>query len=144
MANVVRLPIVESTGGGDPPATERPRRRGDCLAGGSNAARPCPWVSCRYHLYLDIVHKNRLITPHGNVDVDEIPETCALDVADSGPQSERRVAALMGVVHQRANQLEIAALAKLAARAKRERRARELRDRHLNDRPIVLNRRRLP
>src|SRR5262245_4590856 len=29
---------------------ERPRVRADCLPGGVNEERPCPWASCRYHL----------------------------------------------------------------------------------------------
>src|SRR5689334_15131212 len=29
---------------------ERPRTRADCGA----EARPCPWIACKHHLYLDI------------------------------------------------------------------------------------------
>ena len=28
----------------------RPKTRGDC----ANVARPCPYVSCKYHLYIDV------------------------------------------------------------------------------------------
>lgn len=35
--------------GGDAPY-ERPRTRGECRDG----FRPCPFVACKYHLYLDI------------------------------------------------------------------------------------------
>ena len=33
---------------------ERPVTRGDCLPGGCNGQRPCPWVSCKAHLALDV------------------------------------------------------------------------------------------
>jgi hypothetical protein len=33
---------------------DRPATRADCVAGGINEARPCPWVGCVHHLYLDV------------------------------------------------------------------------------------------
>lgn len=65
--------------GGDYP-DERPRTRGECM----DMARPCPFVSCRYHLAID-AHRDR----HNNhtlrilnEDPATMANTCALDVAD--------------------------------------------------------------
>lgn len=59
--------------------SERPRTRGDCVDG----PLPCPWVSCRHHLYLDVNPQTghiRLNFP--GVDVADMQETCSLDIAD--------------------------------------------------------------
>src|SRR4029077_6719314 len=48
--SVVRGPSVRLGGGEpNPQDIERPRPRGDCVGG----ERPCPFVSCAHHLYLD-------------------------------------------------------------------------------------------
>jgi hypothetical protein len=61
---------------------DRPKTRADCVDG----ARPCPWVSCRYHLALDVNPRNGAIKLNfGTSEIDEMPETCALDVADRYP-----------------------------------------------------------
>ncbi len=42
-------------------------------------------------------------------------ETCALDVADRGPQELRDIAHLLGLTKQRVEQIALAARAKVAA-----------------------------
>lgn len=32
----------------------RPRRRAECEPGGWNAQRPCPFVGCKHHLFLEV------------------------------------------------------------------------------------------
>lgn len=73
-----------------PPAPEpppRPRTRADCVDG----PRPCPWVSCKHHLYLDVDPETGAIKLNfPDLAVDELEETCALDVAEEGgPDSVR-------------------------------------------------------
>ena len=64
-------------------AHERPATRGDCLPGGCNDARPCPWVSCKHHLYLEPHEDSATLTfPHADREPWELAETCALDVAE--------------------------------------------------------------
>ena len=41
---------------------ERPTTRVDC----ENGMRPCPWVGCRYHLYLDVDKRGRISFNHAN------------------------------------------------------------------------------
>src|ERR1019366_6824460 len=33
---------------------DRPKLRSDCLSGGPNMFRPCPWMTCKYHLGVDV------------------------------------------------------------------------------------------
>jgi len=57
-----------------PDGALRPRTRGEC----SEVVRPCPYVSCRYNLFIDV-------TRDGSVVLNPIPingYSCALDVAD--------------------------------------------------------------
>lgn len=64
----------------------RPRVRGDC----ADAPRPCPFVGCRYNLFLD-AKKNGSILLNFGEDVgalEKMSETCALDVADRGQHDD--------------------------------------------------------
>jgi len=75
----------------------RPRVRGDCIAG----PRPCPYVACRYHLYLD-VKKNGAAIKYNfpDLEVGELSDSCALDVADNGGNTLEVVAKLMNLVRE--------------------------------------------
>ena len=57
----------------------KPRTRAECR----DMDRPCPFVSCKYHLYID-VHPVRgsIKLNFPDVEVWEMTDTCALDVAD--------------------------------------------------------------
>lgn len=62
-----------------PTDVQRPRTRGECRGG----ERPCPWAGCRYHLAVDVNEDNGSIKfNHPNTPIEEMTETCALDVAD--------------------------------------------------------------
>lgn len=91
----------------------RPKTRGDCIGG----PRPCPWVGCRYHLAVDVTAAGGVTLRFGHSDVERLAETCCLDVADRGSHTLRDVAAVMGMTHQGASQIEAAALAALQAHA---------------------------
>lgn len=58
----------------------RPQTRLDCV----DAPRPCPWVGCRHHLFLDVTPTGGLKLNFPDLDFDEIPETCVLDIAEHG------------------------------------------------------------
>lgn len=75
---------------------ERPRTRGDC----ANGERPCPWVGCRYHLFLDVKPNGRLLLAFPDLEPDEIPASCALDIADRGGASQDEIGELLGMSHQ--------------------------------------------
>ena len=82
--------------------SQRPRRRGDCLPGGWNAARPCPFASCRYHLALDVSEAGSITINQPGREIEDLPATCALDVADAGPHTLEEISVHFGVVRERA------------------------------------------
>jgi hypothetical protein len=88
---------------------EMPRTRGDCAEG----MRPCPWVRCRFHLYLDVRADNVVRVNFADREPDEMFATCALDLAEDGPRTLEQVAGLMGMSKERARQIEEGALVKL-------------------------------
>ena len=72
-------------------------------------------MSCRFHLFLDVDPKN------GSLKVNfpdrepwELPETCALDVAERGGATLEEIGRALNVTRERARQIEGAALAHLA------------------------------
>ncbi|MFA5625149.1 MAG: sigma factor-like helix-turn-helix DNA-binding protein [Bradymonadales bacterium] len=88
----------------------RPRHRGECR----NAPRPCPWVSCKYHLYLDIVQQSGSIKLNfPDLEVWEMAETCALDVADRGGITLEEVGTLLNLTRERIRQVEQSGVEKL-------------------------------
>lgn len=90
----------------------RPKSRGDCR----NAPRPCPWVSCKYHLYLDIVPQSGSIKMNfPDLEVWEMSETCALDVADRGGITLEDVGILLNLTRERIRQVERSGVEKLRA-----------------------------
>jgi hypothetical protein len=90
----------------------RPDARADCVSG----ARPCPYVSCKHHLYLDVSARTGAIKLNfPDLEVWEMTETCALDVADRGGTTLEEVGAIMNLTRERIRQVEVKGLAKLAA-----------------------------
>lgn len=88
----------------------RPETRAEC----ANMQRPCPFVSCKYHLYLDINPNTGSIKinfPH--LEVWEMPDTCALDVADRGGITLEDVGEIVNLTRERIRQVEAVGLAKL-------------------------------
>ena len=96
----------------------RPKSRSDCICG----PRPCPWVGCKYHLYLEI-KKGKIKLNHKGLQPWEIPFSCTLDVADfSLPGLLRNnrdlgvsleiVGMALGITRERVRQIEQAAIKK--------------------------------
>ncbi|MFW6067109.1 MAG: sigma factor-like helix-turn-helix DNA-binding protein [Myxococcota bacterium] len=90
----------------------KPTSRQECL----EMERPCPYVSCKYHLYID-VHPVRgsIKINFPDLEVWEMTETCALDVADRGGITLEDVGEIMNLTRERVRQVETAGLAKLEA-----------------------------
>ncbi len=92
------------------PLPERPRTRAECKSG----PRPCPHVSCKHHLYLDVSpYTGTIKINFPDIEVWEMRVSCALDIADHGGMRLEDVGELMNVTRERARQIEIQALAKL-------------------------------
>ena len=87
----MHLPII--------PSENQPKYRKDCLPGGFNAKRPCPWETCRWHL--PMVRE-------------EARFTCVLDAADQGGMGLDEVGDLLGLTIERVKIIEAVATRKLS------------------------------
>lgn len=119
----VKLPLfkpeeVESY----PRNVHRPKTRGDCVPSeeGGNHARPCKFVTCKYHLFVDVMRSGSLKLNWPADTLDELVEnlhrmkyTCALDVADLGEQTLEDIGAYLNVTRERIRQLEEKLLARM-------------------------------
>jgi hypothetical protein len=88
----------------------KPKSRSEC----KDMDRPCPFVSCKYHLYID-VHPVRgsIKLNFPDIEIWEMTETCALDVADRGGITLEEVGEIMNLTRERVRQVETAGLARL-------------------------------
>jgi hypothetical protein len=94
-----------------PPVDEpRPSMRSECRG----EARPCPWVACKYHLYLDVNPETGSIKLNfPDLEPWDLPETCALDVAERGGITLEEVGEIMNLTRERIRQVEVRGLIKL-------------------------------
>lgn len=100
------LPVVPEE---YPEGVRRPTCRDECR----DAPRPCPFVSCKWHLFITD------IAPDGRIHTQETPpweltESCALDVAErEQPLPAREVGEFLGCTSSRVLQIEVQLRAKL-------------------------------
>lgn len=89
---------------------DRPSHRSECRHG----ERPCPYVSCKYHLYLDVNPRTGSIKLNfPGLEVWELTETCSLDVADRGGITLEEVGEMLNLTRERIRQVEAKGLEKL-------------------------------
>lgn len=88
----------------------RPGTRAVCKA----ETRPCPWVACKHHLYLDVNPETGSIKINfPDLEPWELQQTCALDVADRGGITLEEVGEIMNLTRERIRQVEVRGLLKL-------------------------------
>ncbi len=88
----------------------RPVNRAECTA----EARPCPWVACKHHLYLDVNPETGSIKINfPDLEPWELEQTCSLDVADRGGITLEEVGEIMNLTRERIRQVEVRGLLKL-------------------------------
>lgn len=89
----------------------RPTTREQCR---SEEMRPCPWVACKHHLYLDINPETGSIKINfPDLEPWELQHTCALDVAERGGITLEEVGEIMNLTRERIRQVEVRGLLKL-------------------------------
>jgi hypothetical protein len=89
----------------------RPTKREQCR---SEEMRPCPWVACKHHLYLDINPETGSIKINfPDLEPWELQHTCALDVAERGGITLEEVGEIMNLTRERIRQVEVRGLLKL-------------------------------
>jgi hypothetical protein len=88
----------------------RPTSRAEC----HEEMRPCPWVACKHHLYLDINPETGSIKINfPELEPWELKHTCALDVAERGGITLEEVGEIMNLTRERIRQVEVRGLLKL-------------------------------
>ncbi len=88
----------------------RPRKRSECL----EMERPCLFVSCRFHLYLDVNPETGSLKENfPGKEPWELDQTCALDVSDRGGITLEEVGSIMNLTRERIRQVEVRGLEKL-------------------------------
>ena len=94
-----------------PPVDEpRPKTRAECRG----EARPCPWVACKFHLYLDVNPETGSIKINfPDLEPEDMKDTCSLDVAERGGITLEEVGEIMNLTRERVRQVETQGLAKL-------------------------------
>lgn len=85
---------------------EKPKFRWEC----KDIPRPCPFVSCRHHLYLDILSNGQLkINMDKNADLGivlrEMPATCSLDLAETGGMELEQIGYSLNLTRERVRQI---------------------------------------
>lgn len=89
---------------------ERPSNRVDCKVG----PRPCLFVACKYHLYLDVNPETGSIKMNfPELDVWQLEETCSLDVAERGGVTLEEVGDILNLTRERVRQVEVTGLSKI-------------------------------
>lgn len=93
-----------------PDLPSKPRTRAECIGN----RRPCPFVSCKWHLFLDVLETGNIKLNFPGLEPHDLRETCALDVADRGDHTLWQVGELMNITGERMRQIEDVILSKLA------------------------------
>jgi|TARA_Y100000310_G_scaffold339135_1_gene430872 hypothetical protein len=86
--------------------TGKPCTRADC----ASVPRPCPYVSCQHHLYLDVSKYGSILHNFPDLEPWDMParESCALDVVEDNPDGLTMDATgrLVGLTRARVEQME--------------------------------------
>ena len=91
---------------------DRPKTRADC----AQVPRPCPYVACKYSLYLDVSETGSIILNFPHLEPGDMPpeRSCALDLAERGAMTLEDIAIVTNLTRERIRQVELKALTRRA------------------------------
>ena len=91
---------------------DRPKTRGDC----ARIPRPCPFVACKYSLYLDVSETGSIILNFPHLEPGAMPphQSCSLDLAERGAMTLEDIAVVTNLTRERIRQVELKALVRRA------------------------------
>lgn len=93
-----------------------PATRAECVGG----ERPCPFVSCRHHLFLDVDGVNGSIKINfPDREPEELKHSCSLDIADDGDRTLEEIGVVMNITRERVRQVEANINHKIGIRLRR-------------------------
>ena len=94
-----------------PEEVKRPTKRSECI----NGPRPCPFVGCKHHLYLDVNPETGSIKFNfPDLEPWELVESCALDITEAvGNLTLEDTGDTVNLTRERIRQVEVAALDRL-------------------------------
>ncbi len=90
----------------------RPTTRAGCC----DVPRPCPYVSCKYNLYLDVSKAGAIKINFPHLEPDEMKDSCVLDMAEAGDRTLDEVGIALNVSRERIRQMWHAAKPALSER----------------------------
>lgn len=96
-------------------AFPKPKKRSSC----KRMPRPCPFVTCRYHLFLEVTPAGSIILNFPDQEPWGIKPTCALDEADRGGLTLEAVGKCLNLTRERIRQIEQEGLRALKLRTAR-------------------------
>lgn len=112
------------------PIQWRPRRRRDCESG----CRPCPFVACKYNLYLDVLPSTGAIKFNfPDLEPHEMVYSCALDEAERGGLTLEDAGDRLNVTRERLRQIEVRIRARVTGSPTARLLFNELGDSHVPD-----------
>lgn len=98
------------------PMAGGPTRRSECWSkrlGARGNLQPCPWVSCKHHLYLDVTEYGTVRLNYPDLEPHQLENSCSLDLAAKGGMTLESVGEVLNVTRERLRQLELGALKKV-------------------------------
>ncbi len=88
----------------------RPRYRWQC----ADVPRPCPYVGCQHHLYLDVEQDGSLRLNFPDVEPDELKWDCAADLAEDGMAHGAELAKRLNLSREEGRKKLLAAVKRFA------------------------------
>ncbi|HNW15103.1 MAG TPA: sigma factor-like helix-turn-helix DNA-binding protein [bacterium] len=95
---------------------KKPKTRAECL----RMRRPCLFITCKYHLFLDVNPSTMSIKFNfPEKEIWDLNHTCALDIADKGGATLEKIGVAMNLTRERVRQIEMRAINKLKKNIKK-------------------------